>query len=723
MPSLSGIARACHRRRWTTVIGWLLVALTLAGVGGMAGPEFDSEYALPDTDSQRAYDVLEDHFPERAAGTGDIVLYADAGLDNPAIRDRAEQVLDAARSADPVVADVIPHTDAARGGRVSDDGTTGIATIVFTTSRTEVPDEAAEAIKERLTALSGQGLTVELSGTMFAPVPSTGMSETVGLAAALVILLAAFGSLAMAGLPIVVALTGLLASLGGVMLLTKAMDVPDFSMSVALMIVLGVGVDYALFIATRYRTARRDGQSPQDAVATAAGTSGHAVAFAGTTVIVSLAGMFFMGVPFVYGLAVACMLGVAVTLGLALTLVPALLALTDRWLTPTGRLERRTTRRATATATGTGAGMARRRPLAVALGGTVVLLALCAPATAMRLGSADAGNAPASDTTRRAHDLKQEAFGPGSTAPFMVVADLHGATPGQLDELARGLQSTPGVAAVTPPALSPDGQAAVITVIPTTTAQDEATPELVRELRQDVLPRAAHGTDTRLHVGGVTATFQDLTDRMAGRLLPFVLAVVVISALVLAAMFRSVLLPAQAVILTLLSLGAAYGLLTAVFQWGWAAGLFGAGRTGPLESYMPMTLMALLFGLGMDYQVFVLTRIREAHARTGDARTAVGEGLHASRRVVLAAALIMAAVFASYTLSPDRIMKQFGLGLAAGVLAAAAAVLVITPALLHTLGQRAWPTHRVRPGGIPVRIPPGARPRSDEGAVRMRTRR
>jgi RND superfamily putative drug exporter len=690
MLSLSGIALACHRRRWTTVIGWLLVALTLASVGGMASPEFDSEYALPDTDSQRAYDVLERHFPEQAAGTGDIVLHADAGLDNPAIRDRAEQVLNAARQADPMVADVIPHTDAPRGGRISDDGTTGIATIVFTTSRTEVPDEAAEAIKERLTGMSGQtGLTVELSGTMFAPVPSTGMSETVGLAAALVVLLAAFGSLAMAGLPIVVALTGLLASLGGVMLLTKAMDVPDFSMSVALMIVLGVGVDYALFIATRYRTARRDGQPPQDAVATAAGTSGHAVAFAGTTVIVSLAGMFFMGVPFVYGLAVACMLGVAVTLGLALTLVPALLALTDRWLTPTGRLERRTTHRTTAT--GTGTRMARRRPLAVALGGTVVLLALCAPATAMRLGSADAGNAPASDTTRRAHDLKQEAFGPGSTAPFMVVADLHGATPGQLDELAHSLQGTPGVAGVTPPALSPDGQAAVITVIPTTTAQDEATPELVRELRQDVLPQAAHGSDMRLHVGGVTATFQDLTDRMAGRLLPFVLAVVVISALVLAAMFRSILLPVQAVILTLLSLGAAYGLLTAVFQWGWAAGLFGAGRTGPLESYMPMTLMALLFGLGMDYQVFVLTRIREAHARTSDARMAVSEGLHASRRVVLAAALIMAAVFASFTLSPDRIMKQFGLGLAAGVLAAAAAVLVITPALLHTLGQRAWP--------------------------------
>ncbi|WP_181786319.1 MMPL family transporter, partial [Streptomyces phytophilus] len=366
------IARACHRRRWTTLLGWLLAALTLASVGGMAGTDFDSEYDLPDTDSQRAYEVLERHFPEQAAGTGDIVLHAAAGLDAPGTAQRARDVLAAARTADPVVADVVPFDDAARGGLVSGDGTTATARIVFTVGRTEVPDEAAEEIKERLTGMSGDGLRVELSGTMFAPKPSTGLSETVGLAVALVILLAAFGSLAMAGLPLLVALTGLSTAMGLVMLLSKAMNVPDFSMSVAVMIVLGVAVDYALFIAVRYRRARRDGHDGEQAVALAAGTSGAAVLFAGTTVIVSLGGMFFMGVPFVRGLAVSCMLGVAATLGLALTLVPALLGITDRWLTPRGRLERRGAESGGSGSYGQAAGpyakLLRRRPLAVVVG-------------------------------------------------------------------------------------------------------------------------------------------------------------------------------------------------------------------------------------------------------------------------------------------------------------------------------------------------------------------
>ncbi|GAA2121319.1 MMPL family transporter [Streptomyces synnematoformans] len=712
------IARACHRRRWTTVIGWLLAALTLASVGGMAGTDFDSEYDLPDTDSQRAYEVLERHFPAQAAGTGDIVLHADAGLDAPEVRQRARRVLAAARAADPVVADVVAHTDTARGGLVSADGTVATARIVFTVGRTEVPDEAAEKIRERLTGMSGDGLAVEVSGTMFAPKPSTGLSESVGLAAALVVLLAAFGSLAMAGLPVLAALVGLLTAMGLVMLLSKAMNVPDFSMSVAVMIVLGVAVDYALFVATRYRRARRDGHDPDHAVALAAGTSGAAVLFAGTTVIVSLGGMFFMGVPFVRGLAVSCILGVAATLGLALTLVPALLGIADRWLTPRGRLERRragTDGRAGGTY-GRYETAVRRRPLAVVVGATALLLALCAPLAAMRLGSADAGNAPAADTTRRAHDLKQEAFGPGSTAPLTVVADLRGAPPETTAGLAGRLRRTPGVAHVSPPVTSPDGRAQVLTVVPRTDAQDEATPRLVRDLRETVLPEATAGTEARVHIGGVTATFQDLTDRMAGRLAVFVVAVVALSALVLAVMFRSPLVSAQAVLLTLLSLGASYGLLVAVFQWGWAAGPLGTGATGPLESYLPMTLMALLFGLGMDYQVFVLARIREARLHGAAAADAVGEGLRASRRVVLAAALIMAAVFASFALSPDRIMKQFGLGLAAGVLVAAAAVLVVTPALLTLLGDRAWPRRgAVRPEGAPDAGPrPAPAARTDE---------
>ncbi|MFC5719412.1 MMPL family transporter [Streptomyces gamaensis] len=687
---LSSIARLCHRFRRTTLLVWLIGSLLLVTVGGMAKPAFDAEYALPDTDSQRAYTLLEQHFPEQATGRGEIVLHAPAGLDTPAVRSRADQVLRAARESDPAaVRTVVPFGDAERGGRVSEDGRTGVAVIVFDAPRTEVPKAVAKKIEQRLTAMSSDSLRVELSGSMFAPVPSTGLSETVGLVAAVVILLFAFGSLALAAVPVVAALVALFTAMGLVMLLTKVMSVPNFSMSVAVMIVLGVGVDYALFIATRYRTARRAGQTPPEAVAVTAATSGRAVLFAGTTVIVSLGGMLFMGIPFVYGLAVSCALGVLATLALGLTLVPALLGLCDRWITRAGRPERRP-----AAATPFQRNALARHGGKVACATVAVLLAMCAPAFSMRLGTADAGNAPATETTRRAYDLKQQAFGPGSTAALSVVADLRGADAHTLTRVTDRLRATAGVAAVAPPALSRDGRAALLTVVPTTTAQQEETARLVRTLRGDVLPAAQDGTPMRLHVGGLTATSLDLTRRMADRLLIFVLAVVVISLLLLSAMFKSVLVPLQAIALTLLALGASYGLLTAVFQWGWGAALVGAGSTGPLESYMPMTLMALLFGLSMDYQVFVLSRIREALSRTGDARAAVAEGLRSSARVVAAAALIMAAVFAAFVLSPDRIMKQFGLGLATAVLVEAFLVLAVTPVILTRLGDRAWLRHR-----------------------------
>ncbi|MFD4998170.1 MMPL family transporter [Streptomyces buecherae] len=681
---LSRLARACHRHRWATLITWVLASLVLVSAGGMAKPAFDAEYALPDTDSHSAYSLLEKHFPEQATGRGEVVLHAPKGLANPQTRADVGKVLEAARQAG-AVKSVIPHDDTRRGGRVNADATTGVAVLVFAAPRTEVPKADAKDIKQRLTAMSTDRLQVELSGSMFAPVPSTGVSETVGLAAAVAILLLLFGSLALAGLPIVVALTGLFTSMGLVMLLSKVMTVPNFSMSVAVMIVLGVGVDYALFIATRYRSARQEGQPPAEAVATAAATSGRAVLFAGTTVIVSLGGMLFMGIPFIYGLAASCALGVLATLALGLTLVPALLGLCDRWLTRPGRLERRTTRTMRSPSS-----LTTRHAGKIACVGVVALLVLCSPALSMRLGAADAKNAATSETTRRAYDLKRQAFGAGSTAPLSVVADLRGTDPSALGALTDRLRRTSGVDRVAPPAVSRDGKAALVTVIPQTAAQDEATPRLVRTLRTEVLPESTAGTRLRLHVGGLTATSVDLTDRMADKLLVFVLAVVVISLILLAAMFRSLLVPLQAVALTLLALGASYGLLTAVFQWGWGAGLVGAGSTGPLESYMPMTLMALLFGLSMDYQVFVLSRVREAYDGGRDAREAVAEGLRSSGRVVLAAALIMAAVFGAFTLSPDRVMKQFGLGLATAVLVETFLVLVVTPVLLTRLGDRAW---------------------------------
>ncbi|MFF5718925.1 MMPL family transporter [Streptomyces buecherae] len=711
---LSRIAGACYRRRWTTLTTWLLGALLLAAVGGMAQPTFDKEYALPGTDSQRAYDVLATHFPDQSTGTGGIVLHARSGLDTPAARARVSKVLETAGALDPSIRKVHAPTDTTGGGRVSADGRTGVAPIVFTTPRTEVPKDAARKIKERLTALSDDTVRVELSGTMFAPVPSAGLSETAGLIAAVAILLVAFGSLVVAWLPIVSGLVALTASSGIVMLLAEVMAVPNFSMSVAMMIAIGVSVDYALFIVTRYRDARRLGDGPEYAIATAASTAGRAVVFAGVTVIASLAGMVFMDIPFIYGLAASCVLSVVVTLALAITLVPALLSLTDRWLT---RQPGRRTEPSAPTSSGVSGRSDRRflftrRPAVVVAIGIVALLALSSPALSMRLGATDASNAPTSETTRRAHDLQQAAFGPGATAPLMIVADLEREGGEQLGDLARKLTVTEGVAQVSPPVISRDGRAAVITVVPRSDAQDQATTRLVRHLRDDVLP-SAEGGEMRLHVGGQTATFQDLADRLGNRLLVFLLAVVVAALLTLALMFRSLVVAAQAVLMTLLSLGAAYGLLVAVFQWGWAKEPFGLATTGPLESYTPMTLLALLFGLSIDYQVFLLSRIREAQHRTGDTRTAITEGVRASRRVIITAALIMAFVFGCFTLSPDRIMKQFGLGLASAVLMGALAALTVTPALLRLLG------HRGRRSPTPDRQHPAA-PTTPPSSTRLR---
>ncbi|RKS77032.1 RND superfamily putative drug exporter [Actinomadura pelletieri DSM 43383] len=683
---LERLGRWCHRRRKTVVVSWILLAFTLVSVGGMVKPDFDSEFALRDADSQRAYEVLAEHFPDRSTGMGEIVFHAPSGLADPTVRSRVERIVRDFGAADPTVTGVVSPFDEAGGGTTSVDGRTGRAQIWFSTARTEVPDEVRDELRARAAEQNGNGLQVELSGTMFAPVPDTSLSETVGLTAAVVILLVAFGSLLIVGMPLLTALVGLFGSLGLVMLLTKVMEVPDFTMSVAIMIVLGVGVDYALFLVTRYRTALRAGRVPEEAAGEATATAGRAVLFAGVTVIISLMGMLFMGVGFVHGLALGCALGVLITMIVAVTLVPALLGLFGE-----RRLRRWADRR-----DGSGAGWVRwngfvqRRAAVLVVLGVVVTGAVALPALAMRLGSNDAGNLPTSDTTRRAHDLKQAAFGLGSTAPLTVAAELDGTDPRALDPVVRRLAATPGVDAVSRPVTSADGRAVMFTVKPDTAAQDPETAALVREVREEILPWAAASTGARLHVGGVTATFEDLADRMASRLAVFVAAVLGLSFVLLILVFRSVVVPVLAVALTVLSLGAAYGVLVAVFQWGWAMSLFGLGRTGPLESYTPMTLMALLFGLSMDYQMFLLSRIKEAAGTARDARDAVTEGLRASGRVILAAALIMAAVFGGFTLSPDRIMKQFGLGLAVAILVQAVLVLTVAPAVLGALGSRAW---------------------------------
>ena len=507
-------------------------------------------------------------------------------------------------------------------------------------------------------------------------------------------LLLTFGSLVAMGLPILTALFALGVGLSLITLGTHVFDTADFAPQLALMIGLGVGIDYALFILSRFRNGLDEGLEKRAAAIAAVDTAGRAVLFAGVTVIIALMGMFLLGLSFLYGVAMAAALAVLMTMIAALTLLPALLAIAGHWVDRLRipGLGKRTPSTAEDTRWYRWSRQIQRRPLLAALLSGGLLIVLCIPTLSLRLGSNDAGTDPAGTTTRNAYDLLAEGFGAGFNGPFSIVASLPSkGDDTALTELSKSLKTEPGVAETTAVILNPAGNTGVFQLYPTTSPQSEKTTELLDHIRGDLIPPLEQRTGAQVHVGGITAIFEDFGNAIAEKLPLFIGVVVLLSALLLMAVFRSILVPLKAVLMNLLSIGAAFGLIVAVFQWGWGASLIGLDGTGPIISFFPIFLFAIIFGLSMDYEVFLMSRMHEEWENSHDATRSVTRGLALTGRVITAAAAIMCTVFLSFMIGEDRIIKLFGLGLASAVLIDAVIIRsVLVPAIMQLFGERAW---------------------------------
>jgi RND superfamily putative drug exporter len=690
--AVARVARWATQHRRTVVIGWVVLLIATLGISGALGTKYSNNFSLAGTDSQRATDLLKREFPAQAGDEDTIVLHARKGsVTDAAIRARVEPVLARVARLPHVTGVASPY---ARGGAqaISKDRRIAFATVTFDQRANDLEKaDIKRVIATAETARSPQ-LQVELGGQAIqqAQEVSLGFVTVVGLAAAILVLLVTFGSVLGMGLPIITALLGLGTGIALLGVASHVIDMADFSTELATMIGLGVGIDYALFIVTRFREEHRAGASADDAAVAAMDTAGRAVLFAGTTVIIALLGMFALGVSFLYGVAIGAAIAVLMTMLASLTVLPALLSRFGDRLARPRRRERRggsesggMWRRWSATV--------QRRPWPAAIAGVAIMLVLTAPVLSMHLGTGDQGNDPTSRTTRRAYDLLSTGFGKGFNGPLLVVAQLpqKGDT-GALQRIGASLRATPGVASVAAERISPAGTTATFTVYPRTSPQDTKTNDLVKSLRDDRLPAVERATNTTLLVGGATATSIDFSHVLATKLPLFIAIVVGLSALLLLVVFRSLVIPVQGALMNLLSIGASLGVTVAVFQQGWLAGLLGV-QAGPIEPWLPVMLFAIVFGLSMDYEVFLVSRIHEEWTRRRDASRAVGDGLAVTGRVITAAATIMICVFLSFVLGDDRAIKLFGFSLATAVFLDAFVVRsLLLPAVLHLLGERTW---------------------------------
>ncbi|MFL5900532.1 MAG: MMPL family transporter [Solirubrobacterales bacterium] len=684
-----------HRK--TVILGWIVALVGIGMIAGSVGSAFTEEFKLPSSDSQEAFDLLEERFPQQSGVTAEIVYKAPAGADSPAVRKKMEGVFAEAAKL-PHVSEVASPYVSGGAAAIGKDGEIAYATVQYDTTTDKLEKDDIKELVAIGREANGQGLQVEVGG---APVEEVrqeeeggGSSFMVGLLAAIVILLLTFGSVVAMGLPLLTALFALGVGISLVTLGSHIFNTADFAPELAAMIGLGVGIDYALFILTRFRNGLDEGLEARPAAIAAVDTAGRAVLFAGITVIISLMGMLLLGISFLNGVAMAAALAVLFTMIAALTLLPALLTIAgrrvDRLRIP--GLGKRVPSTAEDTRWFRWSREIQRRPVLSALLSGGLLLLLCVPTLSLRLGSNDAGTDPNGSSTREAYDLLAEGFGPGFNGPFAMVAALPSkGEDAALVTLRNTLADEEGVAKVTSIVLNPAKDTGVFQLYPTTSPQSEDTTALLDHIRGDVLPPIEQKTGARLHVGGITAIFEDFGDAIAEKLPLFIGVVVLLSALLLMAVFRSVLVPLKAMVMNLLSIGAAFGLIVAVFQWGWGASLIGVDGTGPIISFFPVFLFAIIFGLSMDYEVFLMSRIHEEWEGSHDATLAVTRGLALTGRVITAAAAIMVTVFASFMLGEDRIIKLFGLGLASAVFIDAVIIRsVLVPAIMQLFGKNAW---------------------------------
>lgn len=721
---MGAVSRWAVNKPWQAVIVWVVLILAIGATAATFKGEYKDTFNLPDTESKTATDLLASKFPEAAKQQASIVFSPQSGQVTDPVVEQRMSALAAEVAAVPGVTQVnSPYATSAnpfqgnaqQRGLVSQDGTVGRIGIIFGEGTT-VPLTTVQQIITDVEAANTDGITVGVGGQPidFAATepPKT---EIIGLAVAIVIMLAMFASVVAAGLPILTALVGLGAGLALVTVAARFMDIATFGPTLAAMIGLGVGIDYALFVINRYRQAVHAGREPREAAIESVNTAGRAVVFAGTTVVIALGGLFVLGISFMNGLAVGAAVTVIMVMLTAVTLLPAVISLLGK---KTFALRMPWARRSEA---GEGkwlskyAGALQKRPWVFGAVALIAMLALATPVLSMRLGFPDSGGKPEGSTTRIAYDLTSKGFGPGTNGPFLVVVELPtaaGACPASPDgqptppsqppalapanELSKAIAATPGVASASPvflctPAVAADGSAAIVQVIPATGPQDAATTDLLNTIRETTIPAWSDATGAKAYVGGATAVTADFTTVLAQALPTFLLVVVGLGFIALMVLFRSLVIPLTAALTSLLSLGAALGAIVAVFQWGNFRELFGVSATGPILPFLPVMLFAILFGLSMDYQVFLVSRMQEEWGRTQDNRASVRRGLIGSGRVVMAAAAIMFSVFISFVFGSDNTIKMFGLALAIAVALDAFVIrMIFVPSLMTVLGRANW---------------------------------
>jgi putative drug exporter of the RND superfamily len=685
---LARLADIAYRRRGTVVLTWIAAAILIIGVGSSLAGEYEADYDTPGSESKAASDLTEQRFGGYSGQEINVVWKDPDGATSPAAKEGINAFFGEAEKVDHVA----EHTPI----RVSRDGTIGSSTLPLTVPAWDVPKEDGEKLIAAAEENDGDGLEIKLGGDPIYQAQEQTSPEGIGFFGAAIVLLIAFGSVVAAGLPLAIALIGLGITSGGLIaLLANVVDVPDWTTAVSGLIGIGVGIDYSLLVLTRFRAALSSGKDRHDAVVEAVTTAGRSVIIAGATVVVAVLGLTLTALPYMYGVAISASLAVLVVMLAAVTLLPALLSYlgprVDRLRIPLlGR---------TLKAEGDGESLAarwshgvQRHPWTAAILATAVLLALAAPALGMRLGFPDAGNDPPDTMTRQAYDLNTEGFGPGTNGPLVIAADLPDqAAKAKIDAFAKRLRGESGVAFVAPPQTNSEGNAAIITVIPEGSPQDEETENLVNRLRDDAVPEALGGSGITVEVGGVTAALEDQSEYITDRMPLFIVAVVGLSFLLLLVAFHSPLISLKAAVMNLLSVSAAYGVMTLVAKGGTVSGVIGIDHEVPVAPFMPVMMFAILFGLSMDYEVFLISRIREEYLKDGNTTRAVADGLAKTARVITAAAAIMVVVFLAFVAAPDVFLKLFGIGLAVAIFLDATVVrMVLVPAVMQLLGSRNW---------------------------------
>ncbi|MFI2778907.1 MMPL family transporter [Streptomyces sp. ALB3] len=695
---MAAIARWCLEHRLAAVLIWLFALGGTATAAGFAGSAYSHDYEVPGTESGRAGELLERGFGDLGGDTATVVWHTPEATVRDAGVERTMTTTLHTIGTLPGVGDVTgPYGPQARG-QISADGRTAYATVTFDHRAGDLPPGQAQAVVDTAQEAAGEGLQVELGGVAVAPAeaPTLHLSEAIGVVVAGVVLFLAFGSLAASLLPIATALVSVGTAYAGTVLLGHVMTVADFAPMLGMLIGLGVGIDYALFIVTRHRRGLRSGLSVPEAARNAVATTGRAVVFAGATVCVALLGMLVLRLGFLNGVAVAASLTVVLTVAASVTLLPALLSFIG--MRALGRRERvRLAENGPRAGRTTGfaarwSAFVERRPRLLGAVAAAFMAVLAVPTFSLHLGTSDQGHNPATATTRQAYDLLADGFGAGVNGPLTLAARLDGADDRlALDGLPAVLRDTDGVASVSPVTYNSSGDTAFLTVVPETSPQSQRTSELVDRLRRDVLPPMEDTTSLRVHVGGVTAGYDDFADIIIGKLPLFVGVVVGLGCLLLLLAFRSLAVPLKAAVMNVAAVAASFGVVVAVFQWGWGSELMGLGSAGPIEPFLPVIMVSVLFGLSMDYQVFLVGRMYEEWLATGDNRRSVRVGLAETGRVINSAAVIMIAVFLAFVLSGDRVIAMFGTALAAAV-ALDAFVLrtLLVPALMHMLGGANW---------------------------------